>query len=201
MERSVQNSGRQEGKIVNLTTLKKVDGSYTKDTADTLKYMLEHFTPEDDDKDDDDVHRRARAQSQLTIGTDDDKEFIVLEIRNAIESLGNRKAPGEDGITCEIYNREFEILPSHLTAINNGCLNRGVYPTIWKRTKLIPITKPGKDNCEDVTKFRPISLMYTGGKVLEKVLINRINHHVFSHNYMHSNQFGFTPKRAQMAQS
>jgi len=50
--------------------------------------MLEHFTPEDDNKDDDD-HHRARAQSQLPIGTDDDKEFTVLEIRNAIETNGS----------------------------------------------------------------------------------------------------------------
>ena len=157
--------------------------------------MLEHFTPEDDNKDDDD-HRRARAQSQLPIGTDDDKEFTVLEIRNPIESLGNKKAPGEDGIKGEIYKSSFENFPSYITAIYYGCRNRGVFPTRWKRTKLFPITKAGKDNCEDVTIFRPISLINTGGKVLEKVLITRINHHVFFHNYMHSNQFGFTPKKS-----
>ena len=56
--------------------------------------------------------------------------------------------------------------------------------TRWKRTKLFPITKPGKDNCEDLTKFGPISLINTGDKVLEKVLITRIKHHVFSHNYV-----------------
>jgi len=109
--------------------------------------------------------------------------------------LGNKKAPGEDGITGEIYKSAFEIFPRYITAMYNGCLNRGVFPTRWKRTKLIPITKPGKDNCEDVTKFRPISLINTGGKVLEKLLINRINHHVFSHNYM-NNQYGFTPQKS-----
>jgi hypothetical protein len=60
----------------------------------------------------------------------------------------------------------------------NGCLRRGVFPTRWKRAQLVPITKPGKENSEDVSKFRPISLLNTEGKVLEKVLINRINHHV-----------------------
>jgi hypothetical protein len=76
------------------------------------------------------------------------------------------------------------------------CLNRGVFPARWKRVKLIPITKPGKENCEGATKFRPISLVNTGGKVLEKVLINRINHHVYSHEYMNNNQYGFTPQRS-----
>jgi hypothetical protein len=78
----------------------------------------------------------------------------------------------------------------------NGRLRRGVFPKRWKRAKLISITKPGKGNCEDITKFRPISLLNTGGKVLEKVLINRINHHVFSHDFMNTNQYGFTSQRS-----
>jgi hypothetical protein len=63
-----------------------------------------------------------------------------------------------------------------------------VSPKRWKRAKLIPITKPGKENSEDVSKFRPISLPNIGGKVLEKVLINRINHYVSSHDLVNNNQ-------------
>jgi len=32
--------------------------------------------------------------------------------------------------------------------------------------------------------------------VLEKLLINRINHHVFAHDIMNKNQYGFTPQRS-----
>ena len=61
----------------------------------------------------------------------------------------------------------------------------------WKRTKL------DKDNSEDVTKFRPLSLINTGGKVLEKLFINRINHHVFSHNYVNKTSTDLRRKRAR----
>ena len=176
-----------------LSTLRKPDGTQTKDTADTLRHMLEHFTPEDNNDDAD--HRRARLQSQLHISTAEDKEFTTAEITDAIGSLGNKKARGEDGITGQIYKSAFEIFPRYITAMYNGCLNRGICPTRWKRTKWVPITKSGKDNCEDVTKFRSISLINTGGKVLEKLLINIINHHVFSH-YMNNNQYGFTPQKS-----
>jgi len=76
----------------------------------------------------------------------------------------------------------------------NECLGRGVFPERWKREKLIPNTKPGKENSEDVSKFRPINILNTGGKVLEKVLTNRINHHIYSHDLMNTNQYVFTPQ-------
>jgi hypothetical protein len=65
----------------------------------------------------------------------------------------------------------------------------------WKRARLIPITKPGKENSKDISKYRPINLLNIGGKVLEKALINRINHHVFFHDLINKNQYSFTPQR------
>jgi hypothetical protein len=61
------------------------------------------------------------------------------------------------------------------------------------KNKAVRITKSGKDNSDHVTKFRSISLI-NRWEVLEKLLINRINHHVFSHNYT-NNQYGFTPQK------
>ena len=45
-----------------------------------------------------------------------------------------------------------------------------------------------------MTKYRPISLLNTAAKVLDKVLINSIMHHVYSNNLMNKNQYGFTPQ-------
>ena len=87
-------------------------------------------------------------------------------------------------------------LPRYLTAIYNGCLKEGVFPKRWKEAKIIPIVKPGKEGSEELNKFRPISLLASGGKVLEMLLINRINHHVFSRGYMNDNQFGFRPQKS-----
>ena len=76
----------------------------------------------------------------------------------------------------------------------NRCLRMVCFPKIWKRAKLVPIVKPGKETCEDMTKYRPISLLNTAAKVLEKVLISRIMYHVYSNNLMNKNQYGFTPQ-------
>jgi len=61
---------------------------------------------------------------------------------------------------------------------------------------VIQITKPGKENSEDISKFRPVSLLNIGGKVLEKVLINIINHHIYYQDFMNINQYDFMPQRS-----
>jgi hypothetical protein len=63
----------------------------------------------------------------------------------------------------------------------NECLRRECFPRGWKTGKIIPITKPGKENSRDPSKYHPINLLNIGGKVLEK-LITRINH------YTHKNE-------------
>jgi hypothetical protein len=47
----------------------------------------------------------------------------------------------------------------------------------------------------EVSKFRPVSLINVGGKVLEKILINSIMHYVYSNNFLNHNQFVFIPKK------
>jgi ribonuclease HI len=78
----------------------------------------------------------------------------------------------------------------------NECIRQGCFPKRWKRVKVIPITKPGKEDTMEPSKFRPISLINVGGKVLEKILINRIMHHAYANNLLNGNQFGFTPKKS-----
>ena len=109
--------------------------------------------------------------------------------------MGGKKAPGEDGIPSEVYKRLVEILPRYITAIYSECLTKGTFPKRWKKAVIIPIIKPGQEESDEVSKLRPISLLDTGGKVFEKITINRINHHVYSRGYMDENQYGFRPQK------
>jgi hypothetical protein len=96
--------------------MRKPDGSLTKDTSETLQHLLEYFVPVDKLTDDNDQHTQTRLQSQAPLDTVDDKEFTIEEIRNAIGSMGNKKAPGEDGITGEIYKSNFHIFSQILNS-------------------------------------------------------------------------------------
>ena len=110
--------------------------------------------------------------------------------------MNKNKAPGEDGIMSDILQHAFNLLPKFTTAMYNGCLRTACFPRIWKRAKIIPIVKPGKETSDDISKYRLISLINTAAKVLKKVLINRIMHHMYSNNLMSKNQYGFTPQKS-----
>ena len=56
-------------------TLRKPDGSLTKDTKETLMLMLEYFTPEDNELEDNNYHKKVRDKTTRPPNTPDDCEF------------------------------------------------------------------------------------------------------------------------------
>ena len=58
------------------------------------------------------------------------------------------------------------------------------------------MAKPGKENSRDPSKYRPISLLNIGGKVIEKLLINSINHYMYNNELLIDSQYGFTPQKS-----
>ncbi len=72
----------------------------------------------------------------------------------------------------------FHVFPLFFTQLYNVCLKEGCFPKKWKHSVIIPITKPGKEECNEVSKYRPISLINIGGKLLEKLMIDRILFHI-----------------------
>jgi len=61
-----------------------------------------------------------------------------------------------------------------MTATYNACLKTGRFSVNWKIAKILLIAKPGREKSADTSKYRPISLLNTEGKILEKLLIKRI---------------------------
>lgn len=117
-------------------------------------------------------------------------------MKDTIKTIDHKKTSVEDGITSKILLWNVESLPQTLTSIYNGCLKNACFPKRWKKARIIPIIKPGKEEILNPSKFRPISLLNVGGKVLEKLLINRINHYLYTNTLLNDNQYGFRPQRS-----
>jgi len=119
----------------------------------------------------------------------------VNEIASIIRNLKNPKAPGLD----EVNNILLKNLPEkgleYLKFIINSCLKLNHFPKIWKHAKVIPIPKPGKP-ANELSSYRPISLLSSISKILERVLLYRINEHLEEHNIIPSQQCGFRTGRS-----
>ena len=149
-----------------LSTLRNPDGSVTTGMAETVLYMIDTFAPENVGESDNEYHKLIRAQTKTPITIEDGEQFTPAEIKDAINEMNKNKAPGEDGITSDVLQRAFNLLSKSTTAMYNGCLRTAFFPRIWKRAKIIPIVKPGKETSDDISKYCQIRLINTAAKVL-----------------------------------
>jgi hypothetical protein len=96
------------------------------------------------------------------------------ESQNIIQGdLDPRKAPGCDLITGRILKQMPRRSTVRLTSICKSSIRRGYFPAQWEVAQIIMIFKPGKP-LEAVGSYRPISLLPTMSKILEKALIKRL---------------------------
>lgn len=112
------------------------------------------------------------------------------ELQRIIQSLKPKKAPGLDKVGNIVLKR----LPRKgivvLTKIVNACLALSYFPSSWKHAIVRGIPKAGKDVTLP-SNYRPISLLPTMSKILERVILSRIESHLESRTVIPRQQFGF----------
>ena len=68
-------------------------------------------------------------------------------------------------------------------------IEQGIFPDSLKIAKVTPIFKSGdKDN---VSNYRPISILPVFSKVLERIMYNKVYNHLDSKGLLYEKQFGF----------
>ena len=82
-----------------------------------------------------------------------------------------------------------------LTYICNVILNTGLFPVRLKYAIIKPIFKKTGDD-QDLTNYRPISLLTTFSKVVEKLIFNRLLEHITAYSILANNQHGFRTKHS-----
>ena len=87
-----------------------------------------------------------------------------------------------------IKSIKFDILDS-LTLIINQSLMSGVFPDKLKLAKVIPLYKKGDSTITD--NYRPISLLPTLSKVLEKIVYNQLFAYFSDMELFYPSQYGF----------
>ena len=81
-----------------------------------------------------------------------------------------------------------------LAHIFNLSLSKGVFPEKLKTAKVVPIFKSGrKDLCDN---YRPISLLSTLSKILEKIVSIQLTNHLDTSKLIYKHQYGFQKNKS-----
>ncbi|KAF4631705.1 hypothetical protein G7Y89_g6418 [Cudoniella acicularis] len=94
----------------------------------------------------------------------------VEEIISTLLSCSSSSAPGEDEIPFKFLKALGEPVAQALTTLANASLRLEYYPAFLKKARTIVIRKPGKASYETPSAWRPIALLRTIGKVIEKII-------------------------------
>ena len=79
-----------------------------------------------------------------------------------------------------------------LTRIFNRSLNCSTFPCIWKLGKVSALFKSG-NRC-DLNNYRPITVLPTVSKILEKAVHSQVYEHLQKNKILSPKKFGFRPK-------
>ena len=114
----------------------------------------------------------------------------VFEVGISILKLDNKKSTGCDGISVKLLKIALPYIAETLTYIYNLCIQKNVFPTAFKRAKVIPLPKT-KTISTDLNDYRPVSILSVLTKPLERHIHKHLTNFLETHQLFHSFQSGF----------
>lgn len=146
--------------------------------------LIAKYFPNDDPTTDDAEHSACRA-AEVTWEEAEEARITLSEVAEIAKRRTKRKAPGVDGFPSAGLVHLVGGAGRWVVDVFNRCLEEGVFPRVWKVAGIAWIPKPSGDG------LRPICLLPTIGKLLDRVLASRLAHHLEVSGFLHPNQFGF----------
>ncbi|MES9994358.1 MAG: reverse transcriptase family protein [Candidatus Thiodiazotropha sp.] len=113
------------------------------------------------------------------------------EVEDVLKSLKTGKAAGPDSIDNRLLKELAQPLCAPLADLFNFSIAKGKVPNLWKQANVTPVFK--KNDPSDVSNYRPISLLNTLGKVLEKIVHKYVFNFLNDHHVITTLQSGFVP--------
>lgn len=111
------------------------------------------------------------------------------EICSIVNNLHNKASVGFDNIPITIIKNVIQAISTPLCHIINLSMTTGAVPNLMKIAKVILIHKSGPT--ADPANFRPISLLPSLSKILEKAVASRLIKYLEANSILTSSQHGF----------
>ena len=113
----------------------------------------------------------------------------VCEVKKIVAKLPSKRSSGHDNISSILLKDIVASIADVLCVIFNKSLRLGEFPSTMKLAEVVPLYK-GKEHYLE-TNYRPISLLTTISKVLEKIVHQRIYSFLQNTGQLYENQYGF----------
>lgn len=112
------------------------------------------------------------------------------EINLQLKATKNSFASGESGIGYLLLKRAWPHIKHILVPLYSACVHQGYHPVRWKSATVIVIPKPNKSDYSSAKAHRPISLLETMSKLLEKAIAKCMQHEIVTHDLVPTIQYG-----------
>ena len=170
-------------------------------TYETSKYKAEVFseilakTFSPNNTDNDDTFEIESAVYEFEkMNTPISVNLTLEEIKDVINKSKKDSSMGLDNIHYLMLKNLPNCSLEMVRALFNKCIIQSKIPETWKEAKITMIPKKGEDK-SNPNSYRPISVTSCLGKILEKVMANRLYSYLESNKLLTNIQSGFRKHR------
>jgi hypothetical protein len=117
------------------------------------------------------------------------KPVTTQDIEIIIYSFKTKDSCGYDLISLRVLKLSTPYISSPLSYICNKIMQSGVFPERLKYSIIKPLYKKGEKSL--ISNYRPISLLTSFSKIVEKVIFNRLIDHLNKYAILSPIQYGF----------
>lgn len=190
-------------------SITKENGEVTKTLQETIEHILGNLYPNCMENDEpghsqiqssNDTINNNKQGGNWTSGAgmrernlpSDDLPFTEIEVTQIVKNLRKDVTPGPDNLKTNLIQVMYERHKTFFVNLFNACLKHGHFPQRWKESKIILIPKGNGEDKSEENKYRPIAINSILGKILEKLIKDRIYYFLFKNHHFNKKQFGFT---------
>lgn len=122
------------------------------------------------------------------------KPVDEAEILDIVRGLKKKKTTDIYGISANLLSKVAHTISVPLTHLVNVSFSEGVFPKELQKAKVIPVYKSGL--ADDVSNYRPISILPTISKVFEIAIKNRLMTFLERFKLLNKEQHGYRTNRS-----
>lgn len=189
-----RSSAIQPPPLPQIPALQDSKGNLHKEFDSKVQVLREQFFPPPTRADLSDILPTNRYPPPLSI----EASITAEQIASTIAGLPPDKAPGPDKIPNRFLKQCSSTLTPLLATLFTACIQKKYHPVAFKESTTVVIRKPQQASYNVPKSYRPIALLNTIRKVLEKIIARRISQAAEEHGLLPHAQMGARTGRSSL---